>query len=147
MLTERRRLRERLGPGGGGEDRLALHMIGELGEIVRALGDGEQGHGAELAVKRVVPAGERLDPGDRAAGHRDLRLEADLDLVLVERPAQIDLEPVVARGGAFGAILQHMDRRPLPRLRLGERGAGAAQQGGGIVARLRSPRRRRGRRA
>src|SRR5437762_4496 len=113
---------ERLGPGGRGGDRLALHMVRKLGEIVRALGHSEQGRSAQFAILRVPPARERLDPADRAARYRDLRLEADLDLVLVERTPEVDLEPVAARGGAFGACLDHMDRRALAP-RFGERGA------------------------
>ena len=134
---------ERRGPGGGLGDRLALDVVGELGEIVRALGDAEQGRRAQFAILGMLPAGERLDADDRAAGHRDLRLEADLDLVLVERAPQVDLEPVAARGRALRALLEHVHRRPLA-AGFGERGAGAAQQARADRRPARRRRRRRG---
>src|SRR6185437_8704753 len=128
---------QRLRPVRRSGDRLALHVIGELDEIVRALGDAEEGDGAELAELRVAPAGEGLDADDPAAGDRDLRLEQDLDLVFVERAAKIDFEPVLPRAVLRGFGIEDAYRSPLPALRLGERGAAPAQQRGSIVPPLR----------
>ncbi len=130
-------LGERPGPRRRRDDRLALHMVGELNQIVRTLGDAEQGVGAQFAIFGVRPARQRLRADDSSGGDRDLRLEADLDFVLVERAAQVDFEPVAALGGAFGAVLEHPDRGTVGALGFGERGAGAAEQCGGIVAGLR----------
>ena len=136
-VDRKAKLAERLRPGRRGGDRPALHMVGQLGEIIGSFGDAEQGGGAELAILGMPPAGERLDPGDLAGRHRDLRLEQDLDLASIERPAQIDLEPLAAFGLGFGAFLEHPHRRAFAGLGFGERHAGAAQQQRGVVARLR----------
>ena len=134
MLTDSRSRASASGQGGRGGDGTALHMVGEDGEIVGALGDAEQGRGAELAIMRVLPAREP-SAQHLPARHRHLRLEQDLDLAAIERAAQIDLEPL-ARSVALGAVLDHTDRCAFRRFGLGERDAGAPQQAGRVVARL-----------
>jgi hypothetical protein len=82
-------------------------MIGQLSEVIGSFGDAEQGGRAEFAKSWMLPPGERLGADDPPARDRHLRLEQDLDLVLVERAAQIDLELVAERGFAPRAGVHH----------------------------------------
>ena len=62
-----------------------------------------------------------------------MRLEQDLDLVAVERAAEVDFELVSQRIVAGGAFVERQHRPRLARLRFGERAARPAEEGGGIV--------------
>src|SRR5262249_4699937 len=86
----------------------------------------------------MAPAGQRFGADDPAAGDRYLRLEQNLDLVLVERAPEIDLELVAYGIIGLSARFQHADRPRFRRLGVGERGTRAAQQSRSILTGQRS---------
>ncbi len=108
-------------------------MVGELDQIVRALGGGEQRLGTEFAEQRVPPARQRLDADDPAGRHRDLRLPEDLDPVLVEREPQIEFEPAVLGLPRLLALGEYRVRGGLAVARVGKREAGVAEQFTGVA--------------
>ena len=56
---------------------------------IRLLGDGDELRRPDVAVRRVVPARERLEADDLAGRDRGLRLIVDFQLVVLDRLAQL----------------------------------------------------------
>jgi hypothetical protein len=70
-------------------ERLLQHVRGEPGDQPRLLGEREELHRRQQPVIRVLPAHERLGPGDLAAAKVQLRLVVDDQLTVGKRSAQL----------------------------------------------------------
>ena len=75
--------------------RLRLNMGRERQHEVGALRRREQQSRAQLAIMRVVPAGERLHPTMRSSAVAYCGLKDDLDLIGIDGEAQVRLQPVL----------------------------------------------------
>ena len=84
----------------------------------------------------MPPARERLGTDDAAGGYGNLWLEEDFDFILVEGAAKIDFKPVTKGAFTVAACLKDTDWARFGRLGFGKRGAGAAKQKRGVIARL-----------
>ena len=90
-----------------------LHPAPDRLDQAAVLGDRDEVAGVEQAALGVAPAHQRLEAGDLAAAQGDQRLVVELELVALERLAQLalDLEPA---------------QRPRPHLGVEELAAGAS---------------------
>jgi hypothetical protein len=111
-------------------------MLRERGHLVGPLGHGEQRGRADLPDGRMLPAGQRLGPGQGPVAHAELRLVENRDLVAMERADQVGFEQGrAARAGAVAAIGPEQPPRRAA-LQLHERLIEPVEQARTAVARL-----------
>ena len=87
-----------------------------------------------LAMHRVLPADERLDPDPRAAREVMLRLIDDLELLAAERLAKLMLDHAPPLERLVHAWLEAAHALATIGLGAGERDIGVPQQRGRVVA-------------
>ena len=87
--------------------RASMDMVRERQEKIGAFREREQHARTDFAIIGMLPARERLHTRDPIIRHRILRLEQDLDLAIVERMAQIILQPVIIDDPA--RVSRHLD--------------------------------------
>ncbi len=129
--VDRDRHEQALGaPVGDLAERRLQDVLGEVGHQPGGLGDGYELVRRHPAALGVHPAHQRLQAGDLPV-EADLGLVVQLDLVGVQRPAQVaeETEPVRRVGVPLGLV--DLDPGAVP-LRLVHRHVGAAQQPFGV---------------
>jgi hypothetical protein len=89
---QRRRVRELVLPASGLEAGLQQHPVADGPDQALLLGQGDERRRGRQALDRVVPAGQRLDPGDAARHQLDDRLVVQHQLVAVGHVAQLGLQ-------------------------------------------------------
>ena len=92
---------------------LAQDPFAEMQDQIRLLGDRDELRGRDVAVRRMVPARQRLEADDLAGRDRSLRLVEHLQLVVLER-----LRQLLRQDAPLAHRLVHVGRE--------EAGAGAA---------------------
>ena len=115
--------------------RLAQQLGAEGADEAGVLGHGDELGGAHAGVRRVDPAGQRLEAEEAAVGQLDDRLVGEPELAPLEAPAQAQLE-----GAALLDLRAHLDVEDLD-AGIGLDGAGHGDTGVGdeLVDGLPSP--------
>ena len=113
---------------------LAQHPAPERDDQPALLGDGDERAGEHDALARVAPAHERLDPDDPALVEVDERLVVELELVALERVAEVVLElEALGHAPADGGVEELVARAAVVLGAL-HRGVGVAHERLGVVA-------------
>ena len=121
-----------------------LHPAADRLDQAALLGDRDELARVEQAALGMVPAHQRLEADDLAAAQRDDRLVVELELVAVERVAQLALDLEAAHGPRPHLRVEDLAAAAAALLRPVHRGVGVADQQLGVdrLARLSGGRRR-----
>jgi hypothetical protein len=116
---------QRHGPVAREFERGANDMVRQRLDQVRPLGNLEQHRAADHDLPRMVPASERFGPDQPAVARSELGLKQDLDLIPIQRGAQILGQGIESLNAAFGPCAafrevgnRHRSVMPDPRTRV-----------------------------
>ena len=115
-------------PGGGLGARLFDHPIADRDDQPAALGHADELGWFEQPAGPVLPAKKRLDPDDPLIFDRHDRLVKEHQLVALERPPEVVLDPDPLEHPRVHTVVEHLDRIGVVGLRPVHGGVGVLEQ-------------------